>query len=88
MNEVAVQKELSELRKILTELPIGPGGSTSKDGMYVPLVSGKEPKLDEFLSELRILLKYVVFDLEATRRENHYLRQMLDNRSRREDDEQ
>ena len=49
MNEVAVQKELSELRKILTELPIGPGGSTSKDGMYVPLVSGKEPRLDEFL---------------------------------------
>jgi hypothetical protein len=32
-------------------------------------------------------MKYLMFDLEATRRENRYLRQMLDSRARRERDD-
>ena len=35
-------------------------------------------KLQETLDFLRMSVKYLVFDLEATRRENTYLRRMLD----------
>ena len=31
------------------------------------------------LSELRLHVKYAVFDMEATRRENAYLRKLLEN---------
>jgi septal ring factor EnvC (AmiA/AmiB activator) len=34
--------------------------------------------LQESLDYLRLAIKYMVFDLEATRRENSYLRRMLD----------
>lgn len=34
--------------------------------------------LQESLDYLRLSIKYLVFDLEATKRENDYLRKMLD----------
>ena len=34
--------------------------------------------LQESLDYLRLSIKYLVFDLEATRRENNYLRKMLE----------
>jgi len=34
----------------------------------------------EALDYLRLQIKYIVFDLEATRRENRYLRKMLESR--------
>ena len=34
--------------------------------------------LQESLDHLRLTVKYLVFDLEATRRENKYLRQLID----------
>jgi hypothetical protein len=37
--------------------------------------------LQESLDWLRLSVKYLVFDLEATRRENNYLRQMLESNS-------
>ncbi len=36
--------------------------------------------LQESLDYLRVCIKYQLFDLEATRRENEYLRKMLENR--------
>ena len=36
--------------------------------------------LQESLDYLRICIKYQLFDLEATRRENKYLRRMLEDR--------
>jgi len=38
--------------------------------------------LQESLDYLRICIKYQLFDLEATRRENEYLRKMLEERDR------
>jgi nitric oxide reductase activation protein len=35
-------------------------------------------ELQESLDHLRLTVKYLVFDLEATRRENTYLRQLID----------
>lgn len=37
--------------------------------------------LQESLDHLRLTVKYLVFDLEATKRENAYLRSMLDESS-------
>jgi len=36
-------------------------------------------QLQESLDYLRLSIKYLVFDLEATRRENQYLRRMIKN---------
>ncbi len=36
--------------------------------------------LQESLDYLRLSIKYLVFDLEATRRENQYLRQMMEDK--------
>ena len=38
--------------------------------------------LQESLDYLRICIKYQLFDLEATRRENKYLRKMLEEKGR------
>lgn len=37
--------------------------------------------LQELLDYLRICIKYQLFDLEATRRENEYLRKMLEEKN-------
>ena len=39
--------------------------------------------LQESLDHLRLSIKYLVFDLEATRRENQYLRRMLEHEQAR-----
>ena len=39
-------------------------------------------RLQELLDYLRVCIKYQVFDLEATRRENAYLRKLLEEESR------
>lgn len=38
-------------------------------------------ELQESLDYLRLSVKYLVFDLEATRRENQYLRKLLEKQS-------
>jgi chromosome segregation ATPase len=42
--------------------------------------------LQESLDYLRLSIKYLMFDLEATRRENAYLRKMLESQSRGDQD--
>jgi len=37
-----------------------------------------DPKIMEMIAELCVLVKYTQLDLEATRRENQFLRQQLD----------
>ena len=39
-------------------------------------------ELQESLDHLRLSVKYIVFDLEATRRENAYLRKLLEQANR------
>jgi hypothetical protein len=38
-------------------------------------------ELQESLDYLRLSIKYLVFDLEATRRENQYLRKLLESQA-------
>ncbi len=44
-------------------------------------------ELQDSLDYLRLSVKYLVFDLEATRRENSYLRKMLAGEQRRDADD-
>ena len=50
-------------------------------------VQGAIKGLQESLDHLRLSVKYLVFDLEATRRENAYLRRMLDEGKAQDDTE-
>ncbi len=45
-------------------------------------------ELQESLDHLRLSVKYLVFDLEATRRENQYLRRLIEAHGDRADDSQ
>jgi ribosomal 50S subunit-associated protein YjgA (DUF615 family) len=84
MDKISLEDKLNELVKEL-------GGST--DPRYRKLtILAKEAResqeqlkrgvdsLQEALDYLRICIKYQLFDLEATRRENQYLRKLLEER--------
>ena len=81
MNELQITQRLRELATALnTLLRSSPHGPKS-DGVYLSS-SGGDSDADELMQELSLQIKYLIFDLEATRRENRYLRQILENRSR------
>ena len=79
MNEAAIRKDLIDLHNALASSP-ALGGGKGLQGMYESDDSPDPdpPSIPDCLSQIRLKMKYLVFDLEATRRENHYLRQMLD----------
>lgn len=79
MNEAAVAKKLADLLNTMVAAPVR-GGSRPResDGVYVHNENGPAP--DEMVDHLTLQVKYLLFDLEATRRENRYLRQMLETR--------
>lgn len=84
MDDRAFQNKLSELMEQIQKLP---------DDSRAPMESLAEEtrarhermrqavkELQDNLDHLRLSVKYLIFDLEATRRENKYLRDLL-NRS-------
>jgi len=80
MKEAEIRQRLWELRQLLKASAPG-----DKDGPTQPLQGSYEadpaeghPTTVDSLDQLRLQLKYLQFDLEATRRENRYLRQMLE----------
>ena len=83
MNEVKLEDRLNELVKELTGVAESRG---IKSAMPDKEVQDSEPsakdidRLQESLDYLCICVKYQLFDLEATRRENKYLRQLLEKR--------
>jgi 3-phenylpropionate/cinnamic acid dioxygenase small subunit len=87
MNEAAVKQKLSELNETIIEVP---GGQTkaSSEGVYYSHTSTKSQSVEETIDQLSLQVKYLLFDLEATRRENRYLRQMLENRRRPDQDDE
>jgi len=90
MNEAAVRKKIDELRDAIAAVPHQAARSsttsaktpakTSDMSVYISKTSTNAQSIEETLDNLRLQVKYVMFDLEATRRENRYLRQMIDNR--------
>ena len=85
--EAANNKRLAELHETMRSSAFMGLKSAASEGLYVPANPAAENCIDESFDCMRLQLKYLLFDLEATRRENRYLRQMLDSRARREREE-
>lgn len=91
MDEKAFQAKLTELLGEISTLP-----KVKRDKMQKMADQTKErhqklkktvSDLQESLDYLRLSIKYMVFDLEATRRENRYLRKMLEEDTSGRDDD-
>lgn len=80
MNEAAISKKLVQLTEAMKVSSMCPTGGRDTDGIYLPQAAGVEPSAEETLECISLQVKYLLFDLEATRRENRYLRQMLEGR--------
>ena len=86
MDEATIRRKLGELCEVMTTLPPGklnknhPGEKNPKLGAYCPKTFTEDRSIEDTLDQLRLQIKYLMFDLEATRRENKYLRQMIENR--------
>lgn len=81
MNEQDFNSKIGELISQIDQLPEGSRADLHK---LVEETRERQQKirstvrgLQESLDYLRLSVKYLVFDLEATRRENEYLRRML-----------
>lgn len=92
MSEQDFQSKLSELIDQISELPesdrprleaLAKETQQRHDRMRKTL-----GELQDSLDHLRLSVKYLVFDLEATRRENTYLRELIDTGSQPEDNGQ
>lgn len=84
MNEQDFQNKLAEL---ITQIDDLPEGERERIGKLADETRARHDKmkaaitgLQESLDYLRLSVKYLVFDLEATRRENEYLKGLLENR--------
>ena len=77
MNEAAIIRQLQELNRELTQIS-SPGQAKQPRDVSQLSHEPSDASLADTVSQIRMKLKYLMFDLEATRRENHYLRQMLE----------
>jgi hypothetical protein len=55
--------------------------SPSSQGSYASETPTPSKTSEGLLDHIRLQSKYLLFDLEATRRENRYLREMLERRT-------
>lgn len=82
MNEQDFQKKLGDLMGEISTLPKAEREKLEQLALQTKERHGKLKKtvgeLQESMDYLRLSIKYLVFDLEATRRENGYLRKMLE----------
>lgn len=88
MNEQEFQTKLAEL---MVEISTLPAAEREKLQRLADETRARHERLkatvsslQESLDYLRLSIKYLVFDLEATRRENTCLRKMLEDRSSNE----
>jgi hypothetical protein len=82
MNEAEFQKRLAELVAEIDSLPAGERDRLRKMAEETrdrhEQIKKSVNSLQESIDFLRLGIKYMLFDLEATRRENGYLRKMLE----------
>jgi len=82
MNEQEFQQKLGELISQIGALPEGERDGLMRVAEETKARHDKMRKtiadLQDSLDYLRLSVKYLVFDLEATRRENQYLRKLLE----------
>lgn len=91
MDEAVFQHKLAELMGEISTLPRAEREKLTELAQQTQARHQKLKKtvsdLQESLDYLRLSIKYLVFDLEATRRENAYLRKMVEETEARRDDE-
>lgn len=87
MDEVIFEKKLNELVNEIGSIP-----ATQRDRLVMLAKQTRDchkrlkksvNNLQESLDYLRVSIKYMLFDLEATRRENAYLRKLLEDDTNR-----
>ncbi|MFT3787167.1 MAG: hypothetical protein QM770_13525 [Tepidisphaeraceae bacterium] len=78
----------SKMNQIMSEIGTLPAAEQTKLQALAEETKQRQERLkktvstlQESLDYLRLSIKYLVFDLEATRRENQYLRNLLDESS-------
>lgn len=85
MDESTFQQKLAELVAEIGTLPVGEREKLETLAKQTKKRHADLRKtvsdLQESIDFLRLSIKYLVFDLEATRRENGYLRKMLEDNS-------
>ncbi|CAG1008599.1 hypothetical protein PHYC_03588 [Phycisphaerales bacterium] len=92
MNEQDFHQRLSDLIRQIDTLPEGQRAPLQDLARETQERHDRMRKtvsdLQESLDYLRLSVKYLVFDLEATRRENEYLRKLIESQSRRDSNEE
>ena len=82
MDEIKLEDKLNELVREFGEVIDPQHSKLTKLAEQAQADHAKLEKsissLQELLDYLRVCIKYQVFDLEATRRENEYLRKLLE----------
>ncbi|HUU83011.1 MAG TPA: hypothetical protein VM243_05850 [Phycisphaerae bacterium] len=91
MNEETFQRKLAELVAEIGTLPASKRQKLESLAEQTKLrhnqLKETVSSLQESIDFLRLSIKYLLFDLEATRRENAYLRKMLEEGPGREEPE-
>jgi hypothetical protein len=91
MREAAVRKKLSEINQTIAVAHVRRvAKAVGDEAAYLPQPADERTGVEELLEVLGLHVQYLLFDLEATRRENRYLRQMLESQppaNGEEDDE-
>ncbi|HRP62903.1 MAG TPA: hypothetical protein PK400_06400 [Phycisphaerales bacterium] len=86
MDEQAFQAKFAELLNRIKELPEGQRDRMEEMAEQTrqrrERIQTSVAELQESLDYLRLSVKYLVFDLEATRRENAYLRKLIEQSNR------
>jgi hypothetical protein len=86
MDEQAFQMKLAELMNKIKELPEEERPTLERLAEEAKKrrerIQSSVAELQESLDYLRLTVKYLVFDLEATRRENAYLRKLVEQANR------
>ncbi len=86
MDEQAFQTKLTELMKKIEQLPEQDRPTLARLAKEAKCrrerLATSVAELQESLDHLRLTIKYLVFDLEATRRENTYLRKLVEQANR------
>jgi hypothetical protein len=81
MDEAAVRERVGQLLSEVRRLPGNEqraGGTSMISATGQPSAMKREmAALEDSLDHVRLAIKYLVFDLEATKRENRMLREML-----------
>ncbi len=90
MDEMTFQQKMAEIMNRIRDLPeTDRAAANDPANNQLSQVAERREKitksvaeLQESLDYLRLSVKYLIFDLEATRRENAYLRKMIEETNR------